>query len=120
MRWFWAAVPLWGAAGGLGILFNINTGSLRQAIVPNNLLSRVLSIAGVLAWSAIPAGALVGGWVISATGNVAAVYGAIGILTICIAAFFRFFTALGDAQRYVDERKAEEERLSANAEAVTA
>ena len=33
---------------------------------------------------------------------------------------FRFFTALGDAQRYVDERKAEEERLSANAEAVTA
>ncbi|HMI28667.1 MAG TPA: MFS transporter [Gaiellaceae bacterium] len=120
MRWFWAAVPLWGAAGGLGILFNINTGSLRQAIVPNNLLSRVLSIAGVLAWSAIPAGALLGGWVISVTDNVAAVYGGIGILTICIAAFFRFFTALGDAQRYVDERKAEEERLSANAEAVTA
>ncbi len=120
MRWFWAAVPVWGAAGGLGILFNINTGSLRQAIVPNNLLSRVLSIAGVLAWSAIPAGALVGGWVISATGNVAAVYGAIGILTICIAAFFRFFTALGDAQRYVDERKAEEERLATGAEVITA
>ena len=109
MRWFWAAVPLWGAAGGLGILFNINTGSLRQAIVPNHLLSRVLSIAGVLAWSAIPAGALLGGWVIKLTGNVAAVYGAIGILTICIAAFFRFFTALGDAQRYVNERKAQEE-----------
>jgi hypothetical protein len=33
----------------------------------------------------------------------------IGILNICIAAFFRFFTALGDAQRYVDERQAEEE-----------
>jgi len=120
MRWYWAAVPLWAAAGGLGILFNINTGSLRQAIVPNKLLSRVLSIAGVLAWSAIPAGALVGGWVISASGNVAAVYGAIGVLTICIAAFFRFFTALGDAQRYVDERKAEEQRLAAESEAVPA
>jgi heme A synthase len=72
----------------------------------------------VLAWSAIPAGALLGGWVISLTGNVAAVYGAIGILTICIAAFFRFFTALGDAQRYVDERRAEEEQLAA--EVVTA
>jgi len=119
MRWYWAAVPLWGASGGLGILFNINSGSLRQAIVPNQLLSRVLSIAGVLAWSAIPAGALVGGWVISATGNVAVVYGAIGVLTICIAAFFRFFTALGDAQRYVDERKAEE-RLAAEGEAVPA
>jgi MFS family permease len=121
MRWFWPAVPLWGAAGGLGILFNINTGSLRQAIVPNHLLSRVLSIAGVLAWSAIPAGALLGGWVIHVTGNVAAVYGAIGIVTICIAAFFRYFTALGDAERYVEERKAQEEdERVASEELVTA
>jgi len=102
MRWFWAAVPLWAAASGLGILFNINTGSLRQAIVPNRMLSRVLSIAGVLAWSAIPAGALVGAAIIKITGEVALVYGAIGIVTVCIAAFFRYFTALGDAQRYVD------------------
>jgi MFS family permease len=118
LRWYWIALPVWAAQSGLGILFNINTGSLRQAIVPNQLLSRVLTIAGVLAWSAIPAGALVGGWVISATDNVALVYGVIGILTICIAAFFRFFTALGDAQRYVEERQAEEERLAA--EVVTA
>jgi MFS family permease len=115
MRWYWIALPLWAAQSGLGILFNINTGSLRQAIVPNQLLSRVLSIAGVLAWSAIPAGALVGGWVISATGNVAAVYGVIGVLTICIAAFFRFFTALGDAQRYVEERRTEEQRITGEA-----
>jgi MFS family permease len=120
MSVYWAALPLWAAASGLGILFNINTGSLRQAIVPNNLLSRVMSIASVLAWSAIPAGALVGGWVVSATGNVAAVYGVIGILIICIAAFFRFFTALGDAQRYVDERQAEEERARGEAEALPA
>jgi MFS family permease len=112
LRWYWIALPVWAAQSGLGILFNINTGSLRQAIVPNQLLSRVLTIAGVLAWSAIPAGALVGGWVISATGNVALVYGVIGILTICIAAFFRFFTALGDAQRYVEERQAEEQRIA--------
>jgi MFS family permease len=115
VRSYWIALPLWAAAGGLGILFNINTGSLRQAIVPNQLLGRVMSIAAVLAWSAIPAGALVGGWVISATGNVALVYGLIGIITICIAVFFRLFTALGDAQSYVDERQAEEQRLSADA-----
>jgi predicted MFS family arabinose efflux permease len=107
---FWLALPLWAASSGLGILFNINTGSLRQAIVPNHMLSRILSIAAVLAWSAIPAGALIGGLVVKATGNVALVYGLIGILNICIAAFFRFFTALGDAQRYVDERLAQEER----------
>ena len=115
MRSYWAALPLWAAASGLGILFNINTGSLRQAIVPNHLLSRVMSIASVLAWSAIPAGALLGGWVVSATGNVAAVYGAVGVLTIGIAAFFRFFTALGDAQRYVDQRREEEEAQAAAA-----
>jgi len=115
MRWMEAAVPLWAAAQGLGILFNINTGSLRQAIVPNHMLSRILSIAGVLAWSAIPAGALVGGWIVKATDNVALVYGVIGLVVIAIAAFFRFFTALGDAQRYVDERRAEEERMAAEA-----
>jgi MFS family permease len=110
---YWVALPVWAASGGLGILFNINTGSLRQAIVPNDMLARVMSIAGVLAWSAIPAGALVGGWVISATGNVKLVYGVIGVLVIAIAAFFRFFSPLGDAQRYVDERKAEEEQMAA-------
>ena len=110
VTWFWLALPLWAASSGLGILFNINTGSLRQAIVPNHMLSRILSIAAVLAWSAIPAGALIGGLVVKATGNVALVYGVIGILNICIAAFFRFFTALGDAQRYVDERLAQTER----------
>jgi MFS family permease len=115
MRWYWLALPIWAAQSGLGILFNINTGSLRQAIVPNQMLARVLSIAGVLAWSAIPPGALVGGWVVAATGKVALVYGVIGLITIGIAAFFRFFTALGDAQRYVDERKAEEERIAAEA-----
>jgi hypothetical protein len=33
-------------------------------------------------------------------------------ILLCIAAFFRFFTALGDAQRYVEERRLEEERLA--------
>jgi MFS family permease len=117
---FAAALPLWAAASGLGILFNINTQSLRQAIVPNSMLARVMSIASVLAWSAIPAGALIGGWVVNTTGNVALVYGAIGILNICIAAFFRFFTALGDAQRYVDERRTEEEAERLATEAATA
>jgi hypothetical protein len=79
------------------------------------LLSRILSIAAVLAWSAIPAGALVGGWLIKETGEVALVYAAIGVLNIAIAAFFRFFTALGDAQRYVDEMRAAEEPVAGEA-----
>src|SRR5262249_23739349 len=62
VRWYPANLVIWALVAGLGILFNINTGSLRQAIVPNHMLGRVVSIAGVLAWSAIPVGTLLGGW----------------------------------------------------------
>lgn len=107
--WYWAAVPLWAVISGVGILFNINTGSLRQAIVPNELLGRVISIAGVLAWSAIPLGAFLGGLAIEWTGNAVLVYGAIGVLLIIIPVCFAF-TALGHAERYLpkDEGKAEQ------------
>lgn len=99
---YWVGVVLWGLAGGLGILFNINTGSLRQAIVPNHLLGRVISIASVLAWSAIPLGSLLGGYAIERTGNVALVYAVIGVLTFLIPLGFSF-TALGHAERYIPQ-----------------
>ena len=103
-RNYWVALPLWGLEGGLGILFNINTGSLRQAIVPNEMLGRVISIAGVLAWSAIPLGALLGAAAIERTGNVALVFAAIGGLVILIPLVFSF-TALGHAERYLPKRE---------------
>ena len=104
LHWYWVALPIWGIAGGCGILFNINTGSLRQTIVPNHLLGRVLSIASVLAWSAIPAGALLGGYTIQATHNVALVYLGIGVLTFLIPLVFAF-TALGHADRYLPKKE---------------
>jgi MFS family permease len=101
MTSYWPALVVWAIYGGCGVLFNINTGSLRQSIVPNELLGRVISVAGVLAWSAIPLGTLLGGFAIQRTGNVALVYGLIGIATFTIAFFFRFFTPLGHAERYL-------------------
>jgi MFS family permease len=100
LRWYWPALVVWGISGGLGILFNINTSSLRQAIVPNYLLGRIISIASVLAWSAIPLGALAGGYLIQRTGDVALVYAGIGVLTFLIPLLFSF-TALGHADRYI-------------------
>jgi MFS family permease len=99
-RWYWVALVLWAAISGLGIFFNINTVSLRQQIVPNHLLGRVISIAGVLAWSAIPVGALVGGWAVERTGSVALVYGVIGAVVALIALAFSF-GPLGHAERYL-------------------
>ncbi len=103
MRIYWVAIVLWTLIGGVGILFNINTSSLRQTIVPNHLLGRVLSIASVLAWSAIPLGTLLGGFAISWTQNVALVYGVIGVLVFLIPFAFSF-TALGHADRYIPKQ----------------
>jgi MFS family permease len=101
---YWLAAPVWALASGFGIFFNINTSSLRQAIVPNQLLGRINSIAAVLAWSAIPLGSLLGGMAIEWTQNVALVYGAIGVLVFLVAVSFSF-TALGRAEYYLDQEK---------------
>jgi MFS family permease len=106
--WFWLALVLWAGNNGFGLLLNINTGSLRQAIVPNHLLGRVMSIAGVLAWSAIPLGALAGAAVIKATDDVAVVYFGMGISTAVIAAAF-WFSPIRHGERYLAEAKAAKE-----------
>jgi MFS family permease len=100
-RWYWLALPLWALNAGLGILFNINTGSLRQQIVPNEMLGRVISIAGVLAWSAIPVGTILGGLAIERTGNVALVFGVIGVLVVVVALAFSL-SPVGHAERYLE------------------
>jgi MFS family permease len=97
---YWLAVPVFSIGAGLGIMFNINTGSLRQAIVPNHMLGRVISIASVMAWSAIPLGSLLGGIAIDRTGNVALVYFVIGVLQLGIALVFSR-TALGHAEDFL-------------------
>jgi MFS family permease len=110
--WFWLALILWGSAQGLGILFNINTGSLRQSIVPNHLLGRVMSIAGVLAWSAIPLGSTLGGFVVAWTGNITLVF-AISGGTVALIALAFSFTSLGHAERYLPPKDAEEKTRQA-------
>ena len=97
----WSGVLLWGISAGLGTLFNINTGSLRQAIVPNDMLGRVISIAMVLAWSANPIGALAGGFLIERLADARLVYAGIGALTFLIALAFRLASPLGRAERYL-------------------
>jgi Transmembrane secretion effector len=100
--WYVAAVVLWAAASGFGLLLNINTGALRQAIVPSHMFGRVISIAGVLAWSANPLGALAGAAAIEATGNVRLVWCVIGILTALIAIGFAF-SPIRHGERYLAE-----------------
>jgi MFS family permease len=102
--YYWLALPIWAVMSGLGTLFNINTSSLRQAIVPNEMLGRVVSIAGVLAWSAIPLGSLLGGWAIEQTGNVVMVFAAIGLIRMLIPIAFSL-TPLGHAEDYLPNKE---------------
>ena len=64
-----------------------------------------MSIASVIAWSAIPLGSLLGGFAISWTQNVALVYGVIGVLIFLIPFGFSF-TALGHADKYIPKQNA--------------
>ncbi|MDQ1468469.1 MAG: hypothetical protein QOH10_2884 [Actinomycetota bacterium] len=104
-RWYPLVLLLWAASNGFGLLLNINTGALRQAIVPNELLGRIISIASVLAWSAIPLGALAGALFINVTGDVVTLYAGIGILTAVIAGGFAF-SPIRDGERYLAAAKA--------------
>jgi MFS family permease len=106
--WYPLSVALWAAASGTGMFFNINTRSLRQLITPPELLGRVMSIASVLAWSAIPLGTLAGGAMVSGGVSVEALYVGIGLLTALIAALF-VLSPLGRADRYVPTTREQKE-----------
>jgi hypothetical protein len=97
-----AALALWAASSGFGLLLNINTSALRQAVVPNHLYGRIISIAGVLAWSAIPLGAMAGAAAIQWSGSVSDVYAVTGSLTAAIALSFAF-SPIRHGDRYIAE-----------------
>jgi MFS family permease len=103
-RWYWAALLLWASMWGLVVLFDINSNSLWQTIVPNRLLGRVQSVVNVLSWSAIPLGTFIGGVAIEQTQDVALVYRTIGVI-IFLAALAFSFTALGRAERYLPQEE---------------
>jgi MFS family permease len=87
------ALVLWALGGGTSIMFNVAASSLRQKIVPDDMLGRVMTIASVLAWSAIPVGSLVGGAVIQRTGDVVLTYAGIGALVFALPVGFSFSSA---------------------------
>jgi hypothetical protein len=65
----------------------------------------VISVAGVLAWSAIPLGAILGGLAIERTGDVVMVFAVIGVIRVLIPIVFSF-TPLGHAEDYLPKKEA--------------
>ncbi len=68
------------ALGGLGVaLWNVGTVTLRQRIVPEHLLGRVISTHRLIAWGSLALGALAGGVVAQTAGLVSVFWGASGM-----------------------------------------
>lgn len=84
------AVLLWALQAGLGVLVDIAVMSLRQSIVPTELLGRVTTITRTVGFVAVPLNALIGGIVIDRTSTIELVYSAIGGLTIIVGISFLF------------------------------
>jgi MFS family permease len=64
----WAVGALFGVTGFSALMWNVITVSLRQSIVPEDLLGRVNSVYRLLAWGTLPVGAALGGAIASAFG----------------------------------------------------
>jgi len=67
----------------IGGAFNVVFGSIRQRIVPNHLLGRVMASFRVISWGALPLGALIGGIVGQAFGLTAVFIGA-ALIHLCL------------------------------------
>src|SRR5579875_960398 len=89
-----AVVALMLACQGFTVtMWNVVTVSLRQRIVPGNLLGRVNSVYRMLGWGLMPFGALAGGFVARAAG-LRAPYVVAGLLTgLAVAAAVPFLLA---------------------------
>jgi MFS family permease len=99
----WVAVIVWSVTAGLPYFFTVHTMAMRQATVPDHMLGRVMNIAQVMAWSANPIGALVGGWAIALTGRVDVVFGVLGLAIFASTSLF-WLTALGHADKSLATR----------------
>ncbi|MFG3705900.1 MFS transporter [Micromonospora sp. NPDC047670] len=86
-RSYVGGLVLWALVCGLGATINIAATSLRQLIVPDRLRGRVMTVAAVLAWSAVPVGAVAGG-VLTERFGPTAVCVAAGLLAVLVGAAF--------------------------------
>lgn len=69
--WWPVVFVMFGVTSLLGILWNVITVSLRQAIIPPHLLGRVNSVYRFFAWGMMPVGAAVGGIVVLVVDSIA-------------------------------------------------
>jgi MFS family permease len=90
MDLIWIVVPIplvigivLAISGTVGGAFNVVFGSIRQRIVPNHLLGRVMASFRVISWGSLPLGALIGG-IVGQTLGLTAVFIGAAIIHLCL------------------------------------
>jgi len=86
----WIVVPqplligtILAVSGTVGGAFNVVFGSIRQRIVPNHLLGRVMASFRLISWGSLPLGALLGG-IVGQTFGLTAVFIGAAIIHLCL------------------------------------
>ncbi|MEO5941031.1 MAG: MFS transporter [Candidatus Limnocylindrales bacterium] len=86
----WIVVPeplaigaILAVSSSIGGAFNVVFGSIRQRIVPNHLLGRVMASFRMISWGALPLGALLGG-IIGQTFGLTAVFIGAAVIHVCL------------------------------------
>jgi hypothetical protein len=83
-HWFWLSTLLWSFTAAMPVLFTVRTITLRQSIVPEQLLGRVQMVGAVLAWSAQPLGAMAGASLLVSGVRISTLYGGVGIAVLLL------------------------------------
>ncbi|MFA9432762.1 MFS transporter [Egicoccus sp. AB-alg2] len=82
----WLVVAAQALFGLTAVLWNVITVSLRQSIIPDELLGRVNSVYRFLGWGAIPVGSMLGGAIASGFGLRAPWFAAAGVMVVALVA----------------------------------
>jgi len=105
----WVALPLWLLWSGLLAVYDVNIITLRQTIVPDRLLGRVVTSSRVIGSSLAPLAALLGGYLIALT-NVKVIFLGLGILTLLACMGF-VFSPLGSPSSKAVQATADEKPM---------
>lgn len=105
------------ASGFFSVMWNVVTVSLRQTIIPDELLGRVNSVYRFLGWGGMPIGALIGGVLADAYGLRAPFYvgGAVLVIATIVAAPVLTTREVEAAERAAVETSADEGEISRSA-----
>ncbi len=107
LQWYWLALAMAAASGGLYSIFQTASNTLLNLLVPTEYRGRVMGLRGVM-WSLAPLGALQAGFVASYTSTpFAIVIGGAAVIAVT-ALTFAFSSQVRAIHRLVEEANARE------------